>query len=71
MSDCCVPLGEFALGADGLCVQVVLRYFMGYWPAKIPTLLNIVLMVCVYHSAVQDPIGQGMRDEISDAYTMY
>jgi hypothetical protein len=25
--------------------QVVLRYFMGYWPAKIPTALNIILMV--------------------------
>lgn len=26
-------------------LQVVLRYFMGYWPAKLPTLLNVVLMV--------------------------
>jgi hypothetical protein len=26
-------------------LEVVLRYFMGYWPAKIPTFLNIVLMV--------------------------
>jgi purine-cytosine permease-like protein len=25
--------------------QVVLRYFMGYWPAKIPALLNIILMI--------------------------
>lgn len=25
--------------------QVVLRYFMGYWPAKVPTALNVVLMV--------------------------
>lgn len=25
--------------------KVVVRYFMGYWPAKIPTFLNIVLMV--------------------------
>jgi purine-cytosine permease-like protein len=24
--------------------MVVLRYFFGYWPAKIPTFLNIVLM---------------------------
>lgn len=24
---------------------VVLRYFFGYWPAKLPTFLNIVLMV--------------------------
>ncbi|KAJ7210294.1 hypothetical protein C8J57DRAFT_1608127 [Mycena rebaudengoi] len=42
---------------SGNRTMVVLRYFMGYWPAKIPTLLNIVLM--------------RMRDEISDAYTMY
>lgn len=25
--------------------EVVIRYFMGYWPAKLPTLLNVVLMV--------------------------
>lgn len=25
--------------------QVVLRFFMGYWPAKVPCLLNVVLMV--------------------------
>ncbi|KAF7375764.1 Permease for cytosine/purines, uracil, thiamine, allantoin-domain-containing protein [Mycena sanguinolenta] len=30
---------------SGNRTMVVLRYFMGYWPAKIPTLLNIVLMV--------------------------
>lgn len=25
--------------------QVVMRYFMGYWPAKIPAILNVVLML--------------------------
>lgn len=30
---------------SGNRTTVVLRYFMGYWPAKIPTLLNIILMV--------------------------
>ena len=25
--------------------QVVARYFMGYWPSKIPCFLNIVLMI--------------------------
>jgi purine-cytosine permease-like protein len=25
--------------------QVVVRYFMGYWPSKIPCFLNIVLMI--------------------------
>jgi purine-cytosine permease-like protein len=30
---------------SGNRTMVVLRYFMGYWPAKIPTFLNIVLMV--------------------------
>lgn len=30
---------------SGNRTMVVLRYFMGYWPAKIPTLLNIILMV--------------------------
>lgn len=30
---------------SGNRTMVVLRYFMGYWPAKLPTLLNIVLMV--------------------------
>jgi len=31
--------------ANGSVAQVVLRYFMGYWPAKIPALLNIILML--------------------------
>ncbi|KAL6405041.1 Purine-cytosine permease FCY21 [Ilyonectria robusta] len=30
---------------SGNRTMVVLRYFMGYWPAKLPTLLNVVLMV--------------------------
>lgn len=30
--------------ASGNRTMVVLRYFMGYWPSKIPTALNIVLM---------------------------
>lgn len=25
--------------------MVVLRYFFGWWPAKLPTVLNIVLMI--------------------------
>lgn len=25
--------------------QIVLRYFMGYWPAKLPCLLNMILMI--------------------------
>ena len=25
--------------------QVVLRYFMGYWPSKIPCALNVILMI--------------------------
>lgn len=25
--------------------MVVLRYFFGWWPAKLPTILNIVLMI--------------------------
>lgn len=28
-----------------LVIQVVARYFMGYWPAKVTSFLNIVLMV--------------------------
>jgi hypothetical protein len=31
---------------SGNRTMVVLRFFMGYWPAKLPTLLNIILMVC-------------------------
>ncbi|KAK6063125.1 NCS1 nucleoside transporter [Seiridium cupressi] len=31
--------------ASGNRTMVVLRFFMGYWPAKVPTFLNIVLMV--------------------------
>ncbi|KAK7424597.1 Vitamin B6 transporter [Neonectria magnoliae] len=31
--------------ASGNRTMVVLRYFMGYWPSKLPTLLNVVLMV--------------------------
>ncbi|EGU81961.1 Vitamin B6 transporter [Fusarium oxysporum] len=30
---------------SGNRTMVVLRYFMGYWPSKLPTFLNIVLMV--------------------------
>ncbi|KAF7546312.1 hypothetical protein G7Z17_g8529 [Cylindrodendrum hubeiense] len=30
---------------SGNRTMVILRYFMGYWPAKLPTLLNVVLMV--------------------------
>ncbi|OIW33150.1 hypothetical protein CONLIGDRAFT_590357, partial [Coniochaeta ligniaria NRRL 30616] len=30
---------------SGNRTMVVLRYFMGYWPAKIPTALNIILML--------------------------
>ncbi|KAI1848615.1 hypothetical protein JX266_005474 [Neoarthrinium moseri] len=30
---------------SGNRTMVVLRYFMGYWPAKLPTILNIILMV--------------------------
>ncbi|KAF7561391.1 hypothetical protein G7046_g2755 [Stylonectria norvegica] len=30
---------------SGNRTMVVLRYFMGYWPSKLPTLLNVVLMV--------------------------
>ncbi|KAM5349788.1 hypothetical protein ACJ41O_006293 [Fusarium nematophilum] len=30
---------------SGNRTMVVLRYFMGYWPAKLPSLLNVVLMV--------------------------
>jgi purine-cytosine permease-like protein len=30
---------------SGHRTMIVARYFMGYWPAKIPCLLNIVLMV--------------------------
>lgn len=30
---------------SGNRTMVVLRYFMGYWPAKVPAFLNIVLMV--------------------------
>lgn len=30
---------------SGNRTMVVLRFFMGYWPAKLPTLLNIILMV--------------------------
>ncbi|KAK1753640.1 permease for cytosine/purines, uracil, thiamine, allantoin-domain-containing protein [Echria macrotheca] len=30
---------------SGNRTMVVLRYFMGYWPAKIPAFLNIVLMI--------------------------
>jgi purine-cytosine permease-like protein len=30
---------------SGNRTMVVLRYFFGYWPAKLPTVLNIVLMV--------------------------
>ena len=26
-------------------VQIVARYFMGYWPAKLTTILNMILMV--------------------------
>lgn len=25
--------------------QIVLRYFMGYWPAKLPCFLNMILMI--------------------------
>lgn len=31
--------------ASGNRTMVIARYFMGYWPSKIPTTLNIVLMV--------------------------
>ncbi|TQW02888.1 nucleoside transporter [Cordyceps javanica] len=31
--------------SGNLCKQVALRFFMGYWPAKIPCLLNIILMI--------------------------
>jgi purine-cytosine permease-like protein len=31
--------------ASGNRTMVVLRYFMGYWPSKVPCFLNIVLMV--------------------------
>lgn len=31
--------------ASGNRTMVIARYFMGYWPSKIPTALNIVLMV--------------------------
>ncbi|KAK5659065.1 hypothetical protein OQA88_1153 [Cercophora sp. LCS_1] len=30
---------------SGSRTMVVLRYFMGYWPAKVPALLNIILML--------------------------
>jgi len=30
---------------SGSRTMVVLRYFMGYWPAKLPALLNIILML--------------------------
>ncbi|ORY60268.1 permease for cytosine/purines, uracil, thiamine, allantoin-domain-containing protein [Pseudomassariella vexata] len=30
---------------SGNRTMVVLRYFFGYWPAKVPTFLNVVLMV--------------------------
>ncbi|KAF5011052.1 hypothetical protein FDECE_2791 [Fusarium decemcellulare] len=30
---------------SGNRTMVVLRYFMGYWPSKLPALLNVVLMV--------------------------
>lgn len=30
---------------SGNRTMVVLRYFFGYWPAKLPTVLNIILMV--------------------------
>jgi hypothetical protein len=40
---------------SGNRTMVVLRYFMGYWPAKLPTLLNIILMVSwLYPALVYD-----------------
>ncbi|GAB1318392.1 Vitamin B6 transporter [Madurella fahalii] len=30
---------------SGNRTMVVLRYFMGYWPSKLPTFLNVILMV--------------------------
>lgn len=43
----CASTGYMAMWgpASGNRTMVVLRYFMGYWPSKLPCFLNIVLMV--------------------------
>jgi purine-cytosine permease-like protein len=43
----CMSTGYMAMWgpASGNRTMVVLRYFMGYWPSKLPCFLNIVLMV--------------------------
>ena len=39
------PVGKMAKQVSLTRKQVVARYFMGYWPAKLITILNIILMV--------------------------
>ncbi|KAH8682973.1 permease for cytosine/purines, uracil, thiamine, allantoin-domain-containing protein [Tricladium varicosporioides] len=43
----CVSTGYMSIWGpvSGNRTMVVMRYFMGYWPSKIPCFLNIVLMV--------------------------
>ncbi|CZR61700.1 uncharacterized protein PAC_11597 [Phialocephala subalpina] len=48
---------------SGNRTMVVLRYFMGYWPSKIPCFLNIVLMVG--YCTIDGTIGGQMLSAVS------